>query len=220
MGNFVDALVGYPTAILTALLGVVLVYWLLAVLGVVDFESDGGIGLDLDTHADAEVDDLGTLASYVVGLGLDGVPFSVVVSLLLLVAWTLSCLAGMWALPLVPTAMLRAVAGTGVLVGSLALALPVTARVVRPLRGLFVTHSAISNAALVGLTCRVLTQSVDEQIGRAEVQRRGAPINIRVWAKRPNNLSRGAPARIVDYDAATGRYQIEPETELGAYSDK
>jgi hypothetical protein len=207
MGNFFDAVVGYPTAVYTALLGVVLVYWVLAMLGMVDFES-GGIDLDVDVHADADVADLGTLASYAVAFGLNGVPFSVVISLLLLVSWTFSCLAGMWLLPLVPTLLLKAVAGTLVLIASLAFSLPVVARVVRPMRGLFVTHAALSNAALVGHPCRVITQSVDEKVGRAEVAQRGAPINIRVWAASPNTLSRGTPARIVDYDPATGRYQI------------
>ena len=64
----------WPTAIYTVLLGVVLVYWVLAVLGMVDFESSG-IDIDIDTHADAAPEDLGTLAGYVVAFGLSGVPF-------------------------------------------------------------------------------------------------------------------------------------------------
>ena len=208
MGNFWDAVFAYPTGVCTALLGVVLVYWVLAMLGMVDFESGS---IDLELQADADIGDLGTLASYVVAFGLIGVPFSVVVSLLVLVAWTLCAAAAMWLLPLVPTMLLQAVAGTGVLLGAFVLAVPVTARLVRPLRGLFVTHAAVSNAALVGQSCRVVTQHVDEQVGRAEVERRGAPINIRVWARSPNALGRGAVARIVEYDAASGRYLIEAE---------
>lgn len=210
MGNFIDAAFGYPTALLTALLGVVLFYWLLAMVGLVDFEA-GGWDVDLDVQADGSIDDIGTLAGYVVAFGLNGVPFSVVVSLLVLFSWVLCCMAGMWVLPLVPTALLRFVAGTGALVASMALALPATARTIRPLRGLFVTHTAIQNAALVGQLCRVLTQTVDEKVGRAEVARRGAGINIRVWARTPNTLAKGATARILEYDAAAARYLIEAE---------
>ena len=82
--SLLTAATAFPTAIYTVLLGVVLVYWLLAIIGMVDFESSG-IDLDIETHADAAVDDLGTLASYVVAFGLHGVPFSIVVSLLVLV---------------------------------------------------------------------------------------------------------------------------------------
>jgi hypothetical protein len=210
MGNFIDAAFGYPTVLLTALLGVVLFYWVLALVGLVDFEA-GGWDVDLDVQADGSIDDIGTLAGYVVAFGLNGVPFSVVVSLLVLFSWLLCCMAGMWVLPLVPTALLRFAAGTGALVASLALALPATARTIRPLRGLFVTHTAIQNAALVGQLCRVVTGSVDRRVGRAEVAQRGASINIRVWANEPNALTRGSAARIVDYDAERARYLIVPE---------
>lgn len=210
MGGFLEAALGYPTAVYTVLLGVVVVYWLMAVVGVVDFESSG-IDIDVDMHTDGQIDDLGVLASYVVGFGLNGVPFSIVVSLIVLVSWTLSCLAGMWLLAWVPTLLFKAVAGTVVLVASFLVSIPVTARVVRPMRGLFVSHTAIGNAALVGLSCKVLTQAVNEKLGRAEVARRGASINIRVWAPTPNTLGRGDSALIVEYDEAGGRYLIESE---------
>src|SRR5690606_40358367 len=91
--NLIAAATSFPTASYTVLLGVVLVYWLLAIVGMVDFESSG-IDLDIEAHADASADDLGAIASYVVAFGLNGVPFSIVVSLLVLVGWTLSCIAG------------------------------------------------------------------------------------------------------------------------------
>ena len=221
MNGFWDAMVAYPTAIYTVLLGVVLVYWLLAMLGMVDFESTG-MHLGDDFHADVHVDahgdihadgdgaEIGTLAGYMVAFGLDGVPFSIVISLIVLIAWTLSCTAGMWLLSWVPTPWLRALFGTLTLVCSAAAALPATAALVRPMRRLFVNHTAIGNAALVGMTCRVLTQQVDERVGRAEVARRGANLNIRVWSPGPNSLQRGSQALIVAYDEASARYQIEP----------
>ncbi|MCZ4306049.1 hypothetical protein O4G98_15045 [Zoogloeaceae bacterium G21618-S1] len=199
MIEFLDAATRFPTAIFTALLCVVIFYWLLALVGLFDLDAgslDGGI------------DDIGVVASYLVAFGLNGVPFSIVVSLIILISWTLSCLAGMWVLPLLPTATLGALAGIGTLIVSFALSLPVTAWLLRPLRGLFVTHSARSNAALVGEHCKVLSQTVDAHFGRAEVHTRGASLNIKVWAEQPNTLHRGATARIVDYDPAGERYQI------------
>ena len=216
MTSFLDAAIAYPTAIYTTLLGVVLVYWILALIGVVDIETSGvDIDIDVDVnsalHADAQAEDIGDLAAFLVAFGLNGVPFSVVVTLMTLIAWTFSCLAGMWLLPLVPTLLLQLVAGTGVLLVSFALALPVTARAIRPMRGLFVTHRARSNMDLVGQTCLVLTGTVDEGFGRAEVSTRGAGLNIRVWATTPNELSKGMRATIIDYDKAGERYQIVAE---------
>lgn len=207
--SLLTAATAFPTAIYTVLLGVVLVYWLLAIIGMVDFESSG-IDLDIETHADASVDDLGTIASYVVAFGLHGVPFSIVVSLLVLVGWTLSFLAGVTVLAWVPTDILKWLVGLMVLVVAFALSIVITARLVRPLRGLFVHHTAQSNASLVGQTCRVLTGTVDERQGRAEVAQRGASINIRVWSPSPNSLKRGDSALITEYDAGTHRYLVMP----------
>jgi len=210
MGNFSAAVFSYPTAVYTALLGIVLVYWVLAMIGLVDFEHSG-LDLDIEAQADADPSELGTLASYLVAFGLSGVPFSVAVSLVVLYGWVASCLAGMWLQPLVPSGVLGWLAGTAVFGAASALAIVLSARTIRPLRKLFVTHAAISNAALVGQLCRVVTGSVDQRVGRAEVAQRGASINIRVWAREPNALTKGSSARIVDYDAERARYLIVPE---------
>lgn len=208
MGSFIDAVTTYPTAIYTALLGAVLFYWVLALVGLVDFESSG---FDLDLQVDGAVDDVGALAGFVIAFGLDGVPFSIVVSLLVLSAWTICCLAGMWLLPLVPTTLLSAVAGTAVLLASGALSLPITAHLLRPTRRLFVTHNAVTSAGLVGQACVVTTSSVDEQFGYAEVKRRGAGLTVKVWAPVPNTLAKGSTARLAEYDAAGERFRIEPD---------
>ena len=208
MVSFLDAVVAFPTAIFTTFLGVVLFYWLLALLGVVDFES-----LDLEPGSAADVDgfEISSVASYVVAFGLHGVPFSIAVSLVILVSWTLSCLGAMWVLPWLAGAGASYGAGAVLALASLSLAVTVSARMIRPLRGLFVTHSAINNASLVGHTCKVLTQSVDEQVGRAEVAQHGASINIRIWTPVPNALARGSSARIVAYDEKTARYKVVAE---------
>lgn len=216
MSSLFAALTSFPAVVYTVLLGVVLVYWLLAIIGLVDFEA----GADMDIGADAadagDIGDAGDggpeglsgLAAWLVAFGLNGVPFSIVVSLLALVGWFLTGMASLTLLPLVPDA-LRWAAGAGVLLAAAALSIVIAAQLVRPMRGLFVTHRAISNAALVGQMCKVLTGVVDERQGRAEVAQRGAGINIRVWAPAPNSLRRGDAALITEYDPARQRYRID-----------
>lgn len=216
MSSLFAALTSFPAVVYTVLLGVVLVYWLLAIIGLVDFEA----GADMDIGADAadagDIGDAGDggpeglsgLAAWLVAFGLNGVPFSIVVSLLALVGWFLTGMASLTLLPLVPDA-LRWAAGAGVLLAAAALSIVIAAQLVRPMRGLFVTHRAISNAALVGQVCKVLTGVVDERQGRAEVAQRGASINIRVWAPAPNSLRRGDAALITEYDPARQRYRID-----------
>ena len=222
MSSLFAALTSFPAVVYTVLLGVVLVYWLLAIIGLVDFEA----GADMDIGADAadagdagdagDIGDAGDggpeglsgLAAWLVAFGLNGVPFSIVVSLLALVGWFLTGMASLTLLPLVPDA-LRWAAGAGVLLAAAALSIVIAAQLVRPMRGLFVTHRAISNAALVGQVCKVLTGVVDERQSRAEMAQRGAGINIRVWAPAPNSLRRGDAALITEYDPARQRYRID-----------
>jgi hypothetical protein len=225
--SFFEAILAYPAIVYTVLLGVVLVYWILAIIGLVDFENTGldlsveaEPEVDVDLDAGAEVDATGeahhadgglqvsTLAAYLVALGLGGVPFSVVVSLLALFSWMISSIAGPWVLPFAPTAFLHFIVGTVLLVASLAFAIPAAAFCVRPMRRLFVTHEAISNISLVGQECVVSTGSVDEEFGRAEVPARGASYYIRVVADTPNNLKRGDVALIIAYDETARLYRI------------
>lgn len=222
MSSLFAALTSFPAVVYTVLLGVVLVYWLLAIIGLVDFEAgadvdigadaadagDAGDAGDIGDAGDGGPEGLSGLAAWLVAFGLNGVPFSIVVSLLALVGWFLTGMASLTLLPLVPDA-LRWAAGAGVLLAAAALSIVIAAQLVRPMRGLFVTHRAISNAALVGQVCKVLTGVVDERQGRAEVAQRGAGINIRVWAPAPNSLRRGDAALITEYDPARQRYRID-----------
>ncbi|GAA5169582.1 hypothetical protein [Viridibacterium curvum] len=212
MSSFLEVAFSYPTAILSALLLVVIFYWLLALIGLVDFESSSlDIDVDTDAHLDGDAGDISVLASYVVAMGLNGVPFSIVVSLLILISWTVTALFSEWILPWVPTMLFKALVGTAAMIAAVGVAIVMTARIVKPMRKLFVTHSATSNASIVGQTCLVLTQTVDERFGRAEVSTNGASINIRVWATTPNTLGKGAVARILEYDPQASRYLIVAE---------
>ena len=213
MNRFLDAATGYPTAILSVLLLVVVGYWVLAMMGWVDFDS-GDVDIELQSQADVDAGELSTLAGYVMALGLNGVPFSVAVSLLVLLSWTVSCMAGEWLMPWVPTLPLQLLVGTGVLLASVGLGIVLTAQLIKPMRGLFVTHQAVGNASLVGQACKILSQSVDDRMGYAEVSQRGAGLQIRVWADAPNTLRKGVVAHILEYDEVRNRYlvqQVPPE---------
>jgi len=215
MHEFLAAALGWPTLIFSVLLAALMVYWLLAIVGLVDL----GESLDMDMGGGDAGAEIGLIASYAVAFGLSGVPFSIVATLLVVIGWLLSTLAGIWLLPQVPALpfhIAHIVAGTVVLLAAGALSIVITARLVRPLRGLFAMRYGTQSAELVGQSCRILTGVVDEHQGRAEVARPGiggAGINIRVWAPGPNTLRRGSRALIVQYDAATHRYLVQAEAD-------
>lgn len=208
MREFLSVVFGFPTFLYSLGLAVVLVYWIAAIIGLVDF-GESSIDLDIAEHADVSVDDLGTIAGYVVAFGLSGVPFSIVVTLLVVIGWTLSTLAGIWLLAWVPTLPLQILAGLVVLAACFALSIVIAARIVRPLRGAFVTQYARHNDDLIGQTCTITTGHVDEKQGYAQVAQRGAGILIQVWSPSPNTLQRGSTALIVEYDASARRYLVQ-----------
>lgn len=196
-----QVLTSFPTAVPTVLLIILLVYWGLSLTGV--FDLGDNIDVDAD-HADLE-----TLASWLVALGLGGVPFSIVATLLVFFTWLPTALLHEYFLAWLPAGVLQWVGGAVILLAAAGLSVWLSARVVKPLRALFVKHHAPENRSLVGRTCRIVTLSVDEKFGRAEVETSGASLNIRVWASSPNSLGKDALAVIVAYDEALQQYEVQ-----------
>ena len=206
----------FPTAVPTVLLAVLMIYWLMSIIGVVDMGESLHIHTEaghLDgieaAHGGHEVPDLHTLAGYLVALGLGGVPLSVVASVLVFVIWLATALLHNYVIAFLPTDSLRMLSGVAVLALTSALSIPIAARVIKPMRGLFVKHTARSNSSLVGLECKIVTEKVDPTFGRAEVPNSGGGINIRVWASAPNDLRKNSKAIIVAYDETTRQYEVQ-----------
>lgn len=210
----------FPTSVPTVLLAVLMIYWLLSIVGIADIGDS--VDLHTDIHAVDGMDaahggheaDLHTLAGYLVALGLGGVPLSVVASVLVFFTWLATALLHRYVMVLVPTETLRMLAGAGVLLFTAALAIPISARVIRPMRGLFVKHEARSNGSLVGMYCKIITETVDTAFGRAMLDNHGTSLNIRVWAAVPNTLRKNAKAVILAYDETTGQFEVQAAPDV------
>ncbi|XZG71596.1 ubiquinone biosynthesis protein [Chitinibacteraceae bacterium HSL-7] len=201
MDRMIATLTGFPTAIWTVLLGVATLYWIASLAGMVD---DG-----VDMSADSG---LGDIAAKLTALGLGQVPLSIVFTLYTLTGWLVSALVHQYLLWL--PALLHYALGAVLLLASAAVAIPVTAVALRPLRRLFVTHNATGKAELVGQFCTITTQQVDSGFGRAEIRGSGMPYNIRVSCPAPNTLARGHQAVITDYDAGRDCYTVAEVAHL------
>ena len=204
----------FPTAVPTVVLAILLIYWLLSIIGVVDLGDN--LELELghhDLHVGHHDTDVHALAGYLVAMGLGGVPLSIAITALAFFTWLFTALLHEYLLVWVPTMLLQVLLGTGVLLLSAAFSIPLSAQLIKPLRGLFVKHHARSNSSLVGLNCRIVTQSVDEKFGRAEVRDSGASLNIRVWAQTPNALTKNSDAVILAYDEARQQYEVQAAAE-------
>jgi hypothetical protein len=211
----------FPTVIPTVLLGVLLVYWSLSIIGLVDlgdalhgdgFHSDAGDVVHVDGHGDylhQHDGDVHSMAGYLVALGLGGVPLSIMLTVLVFFTWLATVVMHQYVIVHLPTASFQLLAGVLTLVLGLALSIPITARALVPMRGLFVKHNARSKASLVGMACKILTQTVDQKFGQAEVKDHGASFRIKVCAQVPNTLGKNSSAIILHYDETKQQYEVQ-----------
>ncbi|XRQ05236.1 hypothetical protein ACN3XK_53075 [Actinomadura welshii] len=222
MGEFFDAAFGFPTALFSFSLLVVIGYWALVAAGGLGIDVLG-TGADADAGAGAGTGDAGgdgggdagdgPAAGWFAFLGLGGVPVTVVLSLLIAFAW-FACLAGS---ALVDGGVLR----TLVLVAALAAAWGGTRLAVLPLRRAFRRPAEGSLRDFVGLPCVIRTGRVGPDFGQAEVtapdgssaivQVRQPAADVAVAGEAEGTaLTAGSTALIFDYDPAGQFFWVMP----------
>lgn len=216
MTEFLNAILAFPTVLLTIPMGVMVLYWLFVMLGALDINLLGDADLDVHGHdlhldghghVDGHVHDVhdghghdagdgheGGLAGVVHALGLGGVPVTMMLSFLILTAWVF-CIGGMELLgPDAPGWQ-----SAGVALASLGLGVPVTRLMIRPLRRFFRAIAAPQHRDLLGKVCTITTLRVDARYGQAEVEDGGAGLIVQVRCTEPGRLTRGDRAVIFDY---------------------
>jgi hypothetical protein len=197
MGEFFSVAFGYPAALLTVPLVVVVLYWVLTMIGIADvdqFEGDGG-------QADG----------FLGGLGFGGVPITVVVSLLIAFSW-FACLAGAVLMGGADLSTPITIAlGLVVLVLALFLGLLVTRLLVEPLRHLFPVEPSASRGDFVGKPCVIRTGRVTHDFGQAEVTAPdGSSALVQVRQAGQDHLTAGSAALIFDYDVDGEFFWVAP----------
>lgn len=187
MGGFVEAVLSFPTVVFTPLLVVVIGFWIVVVAG----------GADPDLEADT-----GGGHGPLGPLGLTGVPVTVVVSLLVVVAWFAS-LAGAELLTGVPAGV--------VLAGALVAAFLVARLAVLGLARVWPTGTGASRSDFLGLTCIIRTGTVTRTFGQAEVHAPdGSSAVVQVRQAGRDDLRAGSTALLFDVDADGGFFWVVP----------
>ncbi|MFF2087285.1 hypothetical protein ACFVVM_26225 [Nocardia sp. NPDC058176] len=200
MGEFLAAVVSFPTALFSFALLVVIGYWLVVLVGGTEVDAfDGG--------------ESGSTVGGFDALGLSGVPVTVAVTGLVALSWFAS-LVGTVAIGALGLAGIAAiVAGCAVLLVAVVAAVAGTRLVVIPLRRFFRHGPAPSLQDFVGRMCVVRTGRVDEEFGQAELTAddgSSAVIQVRQSALHAATapLTQGDSAVVYDYDPATGTFWV------------
>jgi hypothetical protein len=193
--GFLHATLAFPTALFSFLLLVAIGYWVVVLLSLVDVDPFDGAGVD--AAADGEI------ASAMTAIGLNGAPVTVVLTVLIALAWFLS-LAGNAVVGSIPIARLAVlpVAVAGAWLG--------TRSVVVPMRRLLPDHPPPSRLDFVGRACVVRTGEVSPEFGQAEVTADDGSTAIIQVRLTGYAVGTGWVGLIYDYDTEREAFWITP----------
>ena len=223
MEVFLQNITSFPVVVYTFLLAIIIVYWLLAMLGAVDidmFDADVDLDMDVDVDVDVDVDadmdvdadvdteGLGGITGFMLKWGLTGVPVTVVVSILVASTWLVCYIAASVLMPLMPMELLKTLLGVALLFVSFALAIPITAQFIKPLKTAFVSHTAKNKASFIGCECVVKTGKVTETFGQAEYEDGGAGMLFDVRANTEDGIHKGDRVVLKSYDEEDSSYWV------------
>lgn len=211
MEVFLHYITSFPVVIYTFLLAIIICYWILAMIGAVDidiFDLDVDIDTDIDTSVDVDAQGLSGVTGFMLKWGLTGVPVTVVVSILIATAWLICYVTVSLLYPLLPWETLRTLAGLALLVISFACSIIVTAQLIKPIKGLFISHNAANKASFIGRECVVKTGSVTSTFGQAVLEDGGAGMIFDVRADEALNIKKGDLVILMEYDEVEGCYQV------------
>lgn len=197
----------FPTVIYSTLLGIIVIYWIIGMLGLIELDFSGDIELDIDTDIDASV---GGLTGLLLTFGFTGVPFSLVISILILICWLISFYSQFYLLAWLPDGWLYYLTGAVSCFIIFLISLPITAMVVRPLKGMFKSVEAATSQHLVGKDATIATGTVSETFGQARLFNEGAEILLDVRCDPEHSLKMGDKVLVIKYLQDNHAYIVAP----------
>lgn len=201
----------------TLLLGLMVGYWLLVSIGLLDMDADGTPDLATDVHLphgggashavdlDAAGEGLqGTIKSALQFLNVGNVPAMIVLSIMSLSFWTWSMVGNHY---FNEGSAMRALV---LFVPNLVLTVLLTKVATTPLKKLFQTlnREYEEHKPVVGRTCVITTNEVTDKFGQAQIDTSGAPLLINVRTYGETVLAKGESALIIKEDRETNIYTV------------
>ena len=183
------------------LLILVVLYWLMIIIGAMDFGSfdidfdlDADVDVDVDVDTDVSTASAGSLAGVLHFFNFGKLPFMVIMSFVVLSSWAISVLANYYF-------------GGGSSLFALALVFPnlfvglcLTKIITTPLIPVFEKmETGIEPVDYVGMTCKLVLPASISKMGQAEVLIDNSPllVNVKLESESTNGLEKGAEAIIL-----------------------
>lgn len=210
MINFLSNVFTFPTVFYTGLLILVFLYWLISVFGLVEFEA-------VETEIDADAGDAGGIAAWLTKFRLDGIPFTLSLSLIIFFSWV-GCLLMvdlLMTMDIGSSEWVRIALSIWILILAPAIAVPIVAVILSPFRPIFKkikeSDQPPTAESFVGSMGNIRSDKVTQSYGTAEVADGGAGLIVQVRADEPNNYQRNDQIILTSYLEATNTYLIRPQ---------
>ncbi|QAV22667.1 OB-fold-containig protein [Proteus hauseri] len=209
MNLFFQNSLTFPCIIFSALLIIILFYWLCAAFGLLDIDL-----FNIDSEFDINADATG-FAGWLTKLGLAGIPITIILTFFTLFGWFISYFSVHWFIRYIDTALLHYFVGFILFIVIAFISLQLTALCLKPIRKkLIMQNKPKSVHQLAGKLATVRSDKVTEIKGEAILEDGGAGLILQIRAPETENIKRGDSVIIISYDAATHSYQVVTEDEF------
>ena len=215
MSAFLQYALGFPTFIFGALLFFMLLYWLVAMLGLLEVDSlDHWVLFDGSDHAHGVEHSASALAGLLLKVGLGGIPLTVILTVLFLLAWLASYVLCHFVPMPQGWSLLNIVTGTAVAAAALVLGFMATVMVLRPMRGLVAKIAPDETPKiLLGRTGLVRSAVVNATQGYGSVEDGGAGMNVQM--RSPDaDLPRGTTIVLIEHLPEHNAWRVVSKTEF------
>ena len=214
MDPFYQNISSFPTAIFTFILALCVLYWLLAVFGIVDIDFLDIEGIETDFELDSEVSTADALTGVMLKFGLNGVPVTIIISFLSLFGWLASYYSVHFLSPLIPEGILYYLFGLLVFIAAFWLALLLTAIIVRLLRPFFYKVEQQTIKRVLGQSAVVRTSKVTGSFGEAVLNDGGAGLILKVRSINDQTFAKGDKVVLLEYLANENIYRVISEHDF------
>ncbi|HEY4664621.1 MAG TPA: ubiquinone biosynthesis protein UbiH [Comamonas sp.] len=215
MGAFLEYAFGFPTFLFGALLLFMLLYWMVAMLGLLDIDAlDHWVLFDGSDSANGVESSASALAGLLLKVGLGGIPLTVIITVLLLLSWLASYVMS----HLVPMQQgggwLSFMTGSLVACAAVVLGFLGTVAVLRPLRSVL-TKLAPGEVqkVLLGRTGLVRSAVVNAQQGYGSVDDGGGGLNLQMRSPE-RELVRGTEIVLIEHLQEQNAWRVVSKAEF------
>lgn len=213
MNPFYQTITSFPTVIYTGLLLLLVFYWAVAALGVVEIDF-----LDLDLDGDIDVNEgieaQQALAGLLLKLGLHGVPLTIILTILSLIGWVICYYSSYYLFPIFSAGLIKYPLGALIFIAATYVAALTTGQIIKPIRTFFLKLDVNEQKHLLGQIVIVRSAVVTKEKGEAFMSDGGADLLLNIRASGKDQFKKGDEVVLIEQIGEQNIYRVIAKSEF------